>query len=85
MKYVAPECISKTGKASVLFMYVILTVISVYGCLQLKTYFSLDLYIDSHDWSNYDYIITKNEIMNKGFTPTTYVYTPDKDFYKEQY
>lgn len=82
MKYVAPEFISKTGKASVIFIYCILTLVCIHGCLSLKTYFSLDLYI-TPEWPNYNYKYTKNELMQKGVSPFYYVYTPDKDFYEE--
>lgn len=84
LNYVAPEFISLHGKTSVLFIYCLLTVISIYGCSQMKTYFSLDVYL-TPEWPSYDYKFTVNNYMKQGVTPSTYVYIPDKNFYEERH
>ena len=42
---VAPELLSKTGKVSVLFIYLIWTAVSIYGLMNVKVEFSFDYFV----------------------------------------
>ena len=59
-----------------LFIYLILTAICVYGCLQIRTYFSLDLYV-TPDFDNWIYLQARDNLLQFGITPSYYVYIPD--------
>ena len=79
-RFIAPEVISKTGRCSILFIYVMAIILSVYGVTKIKSLFSMELFV-TPEFVQYDFIQTKNEYMSHGWTPVTYVEVKENDFY----
>ena len=55
LKKVAPELLSKAGKVSVLFVYFIWTIISIYGVYNVKVEFSFDYFMTDKSLPIYKY------------------------------
>ena len=53
--YVAPEVMTKTGKTVILFFYTLIILLCANGVTQIKTYFSMDLFV-TEEFTSFDYI-----------------------------
>jgi len=83
-KYIAPEVVSRTGKVSIIFLYLVFTAVCVHGFISIRTLFTFDLFV-SDDFRNFGYVKAKNEFQKPGLVPATYIeVAPDLNFYDEE-
>lgn len=82
-RFIAPEVISKTGKCSIIFIYIMAIILSIYGITKVKSLFSMELYV-TPEFVQYDFIQTKNKYMSHGWRPVTYVQVSDNNFYSPE-
>ena len=85
LKKVAPELLSKKGKVSVLFIYLIWTLIAIYGLVNCKIEFSFDFFLTDKDLPVYKYKEAQIEYFPED-GKTLYIYTNNTslDFYSTQ-
>lgn len=66
----APALLSRSGKSSVLFIYCVLILISIYGVSQIKIAFGVEFFINE-DSKIYEYFQAEKEYFRTGFKPVT--------------
>lgn len=77
----APELLSPVGKASVVFIFVLWTIIATYGCLNVDIEFSNSFYFTDDSFPLYRY----NEAMDKHFPKDGEIVTFYTDLIDDDY
>ena len=78
----APELLTKSGKVSVLFLYLVWTAIATYGFLNCKIEFQFDLFLTDEDMSIYKYVHVEKKYFNEvGYKIHIYANNTDIDYY----
>ena len=81
MKKVAPELLSKSGKVSVIFIYLVWTAIATYGFLSCKIEFDFDFFLTDETMPITKYSTAKKKYFDGiGSTINIYVNNTDTSF-----
>lgn len=84
LKSVAPKLLNKKVKAAILFVYALFTVFSILSLLDVKTYYSIYLFVDE-EFDHYDWIQMRLKYMDHVYRPVIYVELDETtDFYSEE-
>ena len=73
------ELFTNQGKAAIIFIWTIGTIIAVYGCTQVEIDFKIDYFIPPEAYSH-KYLELNDLYFSAGFSPTFYVVNPEIDF-----
>ena len=76
---VSRELFTRQGKASVLLIWSVGTLIALYGCTQVEVDFKIDFFIKPTAYV-YNAIKYNEKYFESGFAPTFYVTNPELDF-----
>ena len=68
----APQLMKTKTRNTILFVYLVWTIICIYGCYNLKSWFSIDMQFNEY-FTTYDYYRIKDEYYNEDFETMIFV------------
>lgn len=75
----APELLTNQGRASIIVIWLVMSIVAVIGCMNLTIAFSINDFIPP-DSPFREYFDLDQQYLNSGFTPTIYVENDTLDY-----
>ena len=76
---IAPDLVSEHGKMFAGVLYLVMILISAYGCYKLRTDFKLTFLISEDSYIS-NYFVLKDKYFDSGFTARFYIEDPELNF-----